>query len=281
MKKNSKILQTSVIALLSLFMISGCSSIKSMTKRGVKTAIRQNIKKDSHKGLTKSNSGSSSENKNGDYKDLANLDYNPGSNPVITVNNNKANLKASDWKTEKIIYDDLDNLNRTQSATAYLSKENLGKSEGRDPQVFNPTGWHNQAKKVNGKRVFPQNRGHLLAYTLTFNFTDDGQFRDGEDGSLDNPKNLATQSAYSNQILMQQESENIVREALTQNKKVIYKVTTVFRGDELMPRGYWVQALSTDGSVQFNKYIFNVQPGLEFNYADGTSKVNSSMTIPE
>lgn len=212
------------------------------------------------------------------YQDLAYKSFVSGSAPYITVNNNVAELSATDWHTEEIDYSPLDRLNRVGSATAYLSKRNLGSSESRIEQHWQPTGWHNQPVRVNGKRIFPQNRGHLIAYTLSFNFDQDGHYRSGEFGSLDNPKNLATQTAFSNQTTMQV-FESQVRDALKHNKKVIYKVTPVFRDQELMPRGYWSQALSTDGTLNFNVYIWNVEPGISFDYATGRGHANRNERI--
>ena len=113
-----------------------------------------------------------------------------------------------------------------------------------------------------------------------FNFDQNGSFQAGQPGSLDNPLNLATQSAYSNQQTMQIFEEK-VRTALEANKKVIYKVTTVFRGNELMPRGYWVQAISTDGTLNFNDYVWNVEPGVAFDYMTGRSHLDASMQVKD
>ena len=123
------------------------------------------------------------------------------------------------------------------------------------------------------------NRGHLLAYTSSFNFDSDGNFREGESGSQDNPKNLATQTAFSNQNV-QTIYEKKVRDAqkITGNK-VIYQIVTVFRGNELMPRGYWLQAIDSNGILNFNVYVYNVQPKVVFNYEDGTSTIDRSLTI--
>lgn len=162
--------------------------------------------------------------------------------------------------------------------TAYLAKRNLGKSEGRTRQIWNPTGWHNQPVNIDGHRITPQNRGHLIAYTLTFNFDQDGNYEHGQPGSLDNPLNLATQSEYSNQKTMQIFEER-VRNALSENKKVIYRVQTVFRGNELMPRGYWVQAISTDGILNFNDYVWNIEPGVSFDYATGRYSIDSKVQV--
>lgn len=209
------------------------------------------------------------------YTKLANIDFTSGEQPVLQVNNGKSTLNAAAWQTEHIDYGALDHLNRTTFATAYLSRKNLGRSSGRPSQDWTPTGWH---YNHGGKDIY--NRGHLIAYTLTFNINQDGQYSAGAEGSSDNPKNLGTQSAYSNQILMQI-YEGKVRQALTDGKRVVYQVTTVFRGDELMPRGYWLQAMSTDGSVNFNVYLLNVQPGYQFNYVDGSSKIDRNMRVNE
>lgn len=295
-EKLNKSLKFILLAGLSTSLLAGCT--KGSTAHEVKHVARTEARYAAYKGIRhhfnhRYNNGEnnaknhyntdgdsiSTENKSGDYNSLANSNYKSGTNPVIKVNNDKAQLSSSSWKTEKIAYSNLDSLNRTGTATAYLSKKNLGKSKGRDPQVWDPTGWHNQAIKVNGKRVFPQNRGHLIAYTLSFNFDKDGSYKQGLGGSLDNPKNLATQTAFSNQKPMQHSSEDLVRNALEQNKKVIYKVTPVFQGKDLMPKGYWVQALSTDGSLNFNRFIYNVQPGVKFDYSTGRSSIDSGMIV--
>ena len=209
------------------------------------------------------------------YAKLAKLDFASGDQPVLNVNGGKSTLNSTTWKTEKIDYGNLDHLNRTTTDTAYLSNRNLGHSAGRPSQDWTPTGWHYNHR---GSEIY--NRGHLIAYTLTFNINQDGAYSQGAMGSSDNPKNLGTQSAYSNQVLMQI-YEGKVRQALEDSKHVIYQVTTVFRGDELMPRGYWLQGLSTDGSVNFNVYIFNVQPVYSYNYLDGSSKIDRNMKVDE
>jgi DNA-entry nuclease len=209
------------------------------------------------------------------YTKLAKLDFASGDKPVVPVNGGKSTLNSAAWKSEHIDFGNLDRLNRTTTDTAYLSRRNLGHSAGRPSQEWTPTGWH-----YNRGSTDIYNRGHLIAYTLTFNINASGQYSAGAEGSSDNPKNLGTQSAYSNQILMQI-YEGKVRQSLEDGKQVIYQVTTVFRGDELMPRGYWLQALSTDGSLNFNVYIFNVQPGYQFNYTDGSSKIDRNMKVDE
>ena len=211
---------------------------------------------------------------------LADLQFQNGSTGVVQVNHNQPTIHYTDFRTPQINYTQLDQLHRAGTATAYLTKQNLGRSAGRGRQVWKPTGWHNQPKYVNGKRVFPQNRGHLIAYTLTFNLNQQGRFQQGALGSEDNPLNLATQSAYSNQVLMQV-YEQQVRDAIARGQKVNYQVTPVFKGSELMPRGYHLQAVSNTGALKFNVYLENIQPGIRFEYQTGQSQVDPNMKVQE
>jgi len=213
-------------------------------------------------------------------KQMSTWTYKSGENPVKILNDDKpSSIKETDFDKSHIKYGGLDNLNRTKTAIAFLTRNNLGRSNTRTEQVWRPTGWHNEPKYVGGTRVIPQNRGHLIAYTMTFNLNKSGQAQQGELGSIDNPYNLFTQTEFSNQKTMTQ-VEQMVRDALAQNKKVIYKVTPIFRGQELMARGVWVQALSTDGSLKFNRYLWNVQDKVKFDYATGRSKVDHDLKVP-
>lgn len=214
-------------------------------------------------------------------KDISQWTYKSGEKPVKILNNDKpTEIKKTDFNQSHIDYEGLDSLKRTKTATAYLTRNNLGRSNTRTEQVWRPTGWHNQPKYVNGTRVIPQNRGHLIAYTMTFNLNKSGQAQQGELGSIDNPYNLFTQTEFSNQKTMTQ-VEQKVRDALAQNKKVIYRVTPIFNGQELMARGVWVQAMSMDGSLKFNRYLWNVQNKIKFDYVSGRSEVDNNWKVPE
>lgn len=231
--------------------------------------------KQDHKEASKTNNSSIAPYSQDQYEQLANLDFQSGGNVILDVNNGQSTLNIDNWKENKVIYGELDPLNRTTFVTAYLDKKNLGRSEGRERQVWKPTGWHQ--KKVDGKEIY--NRGHLLAYTSSFNFDMDGKYKEGEIGSQDNPKNLATQTAFSNQKV-QTYYEKLVRNAQKiKGNKVLYQIVTVFRGKVLMPRGYWLQAIDSAGTLNFNVYEYNVQPNVVFNYEDGTSKIKRTMKV--
>jgi DNA-entry nuclease len=55
---------------------------------------------------------------------------------------------------------------------------------------------------------------------------------------------------------------------------VYYRVTPVFKGRELVARGVAMEALSADDegrAVRFHVFVYNMQPGIRINYADGSN----------
>lgn len=75
-------------------------------------------------------------------------------------------------------------------------------------------------------------------------------------------------------------TETMVRNALAKNYKVVYRVTPIYKGNDLMDKGILVQAKSTNGKLNLNRYLYNVQPGLRFNYATRRSTIDHSMKVP-
>nr|WP_162897978.1 DNA/RNA non-specific endonuclease [Companilactobacillus formosensis] len=192
-----------------------------------------------------------------DNTDLANLDYN--STQEIIVNNNNPNFSQADLNTANGAwqkYGDLDNLNRVTAANALLNVS-LMPSAKREPLHWNPTGWHN--KRISGGWLY--NRSHLIGYQLT--------------GQNNNPKNLMTGTRSLNSPEMLAHEMDIAYYLKQSSSHYIrYRVTPVFRGNELLPRGVQMEAQSVgDNSVHFNVYIFNVQEGVTLNYSDGTSQI--------
>ncbi|MFT9214351.1 DNA/RNA non-specific endonuclease [Liquorilactobacillus ghanensis] len=210
--------------------------------------------------------------------DLAQLTYVSGKSAVVEVNGGKSMLKPSDWQTNQVEYHNLDSLNRTSGANvAYLEPRNLANDSLRVRQYVQPTGWHQ--KFLNREPIV--NRGHLIAYSLSKGIAQNGSYDPSlPSGDQNNPKNLFTQTAFANQKL-QTIYEARVREALRSGQKVIYAAQAIFRSNELMARGVHLQAISLDGSLNFNVYIYNVQPGVEFDYATGRSTINRQLQVPE
>lgn len=187
---------------------------------------------------------------------LASLNY--SGKDIITVNNNEPSFSKSDLSTSQGAwqrYGELDNKNRVTAANALLNQKLMPKAQ-REPLHVNPTGWHN--KRVAGGWLY--NRCHLIGYQLT--------------GQNNNLKNLMTGTRQLNDPDMLR-YEDQVAEYLKESPHnyVRYRVTPIFRGQELLARGVEMEGQSTNSnSVHFNVYIFNVADGVKLNYADGTSQ---------
>ena len=211
-----------------------------------------------------------------DYQKLANLDFKSGDKAYVYVNNNKSTLIKNAWKVNKVIYSNLDNLNRTShSNTDFLEPRNVANDSLRVRQFINPTAWH--SNRENGTQIY--NRGHLIAYSVSAGIDQDGNYNpNNQSGDQNNPKNLFTQTAFSNQKI-QTIFEGKVRNALKQGNRVIFQATPIFRGNELMARGINLQAISLNNNLDFNVYIYNVQPDYVFDYNNGRAKIDRNMVV--
>ena len=211
-----------------------------------------------------------------DYQKLANLDFKSGDKAYVYVNNNKSTLIKNAWKVNKVIYSNLDNLNRTShSNTAFLEPRNVANDSLRVRQFINPTAWH--SNRENGTQIY--NRGHLIAYSVSAGIDQNGNYNpNNQSGDQNNPKNLFTQTAFSNQKI-QTIFEGKVCNALKQGNKVIFQATPIFRGNELMARGINLQAISLNNNLDFNVYIYNVQPDYVFDYNNGRAKIDRNMVV--
>ena len=155
-------------------------------------------------------------------------------------------------------YSELDNLGRVGVAFASLSKDTLP-TGSRGNLSHNPTGW---VQKNYSTSVIPQtqiyNRSHLIAWSLS-----------GEDN---NKQNLMTGTPFFNQIGMQF-FENMVLDYIKETgNHVMYRVTPVFVGDNLLANGVLMEGWSVEDNgdgICFCVFMYNVQPGITIDYATG------------
>ena len=152
-------------------------------------------------------------------------------------------------------YSDLDSLGRCGTTEALVGPETMPTEERESIGMIKPTGWHTvRYDFVDGKYLY--NRCHLIGYQLA--------------GENANEKNLITGTRYMNtegMLPFEDEVAGYVRET---GNHVMYRVTPIFDGDDLVAKGVQMEAKSVeDDSVSFNVFVYNVQPGVEIDYATG------------
>lgn len=258
-----------ILFVITLFLNTGCSKKQIINSANQITSQIEGQQKtnsyNSYGGISQQ-----------DYNYMQNLVFQNGDTGIVEINKNNSTLNVDSWKYNHVIYQNLDRLNRTSKANiAFLEKRNLANDSLRVRQTVNPTGWHYNAR--NGVQLY--NRGHLIAYSLSAGIDQNGNYNPNNvSGDQNNPKNLFTQSAYANQKL-QTIYESKVREALKENKKVIFEATPIFKDNNLMANGINLQALSTDKTLNFNVFIFNVQPDYKYDYTTGRAIKDSSVNV--
>lgn len=181
----------------------------------------------------------------------------------VILNNNEPEFSLEEKNSgpfEK--YSDLDELGRCGAAFANISYDMMPTKERGSIGMIKPSGWHTvKYDIVNGKYLY--NRCHLIGYQLT--------------GENANEKNLITCTRQMNTEGML-DFENKVAEYIkeTQNH-VLYKATPVFESNNLLAKGVQLEAYSIEDNgegIKFNVFIYNVQDGININYATGESKLS-------
>lgn len=189
--------------------------------------------------------------------------------PYIEINGNEPDFPKSEWKeTSFEQYCDLDSLGRCGTAYANVGTDLMPEEKRGSIGQVKPTGWQTvKYDIVDGKYLY--NRCHLIGYQLS--------------GENANEKNLITGTRYMN-VEGMLPFENMVADYVKETgNHVLYRVTPVFRGDNLLADGVQMEAFSVEDEgegISYNVYVYNVQPGIRINYATGESSLNAS-GIPE
>ncbi len=162
-------------------------------------------------------------------------------------------------------YGDLDKLGRVTYALANVGTELEPKEdeERKDISSVKPTGWVQKKYPIVIEDTYLYNRCHLIGWQLT--------------GENANKKNLMTGTRYMNLNMLVYENRIAAYVGYT-DYHVLYKVTPVFVGDNLLAHGVILEARSVENDdINFLVYIYNVQPNIEIDYATGESKIKAEL----
>lgn len=185
------------------------------------------------------------------------------SRKTVKINGDRPYFSPSQL-TEKnyIRLSKLDSLGRCGTAMMCAYYTGVTSTERGDISSVHPSGWKQAFLKKNGKRYVLYNRSHLLMYKLS--------------GLNANAYNLITGTEYFNQTLMLAIESQVLDYVRTSKEHVVYRVTPIYKGTDLVARGVLMEAQSveTDG-LKLCRYVPNVEPGVTIDYATGSASASS------
>ena len=262
-----KLRKTAAIALCELLAIAtiftGCASTDLSGTEGAGHAAGAVVAGEDSSGAL-----GSKDKADGPQEDLVNnnsyvsLDAIPAydGKAYVAVNNNEPFFTDSDMTTTAFEnYSDLDSLGRCGVAYANICKDIMPTEERGKIGMIKPSGWHTVKYDVIKDRYL-YNRCHLIGYQLA--------------GENANPKNLITGTRYLNVEGMLPFENLVVDYVNNTGNHVLYRVTPMFSGSNLVANGVLIEAKSVEdngGGILFNVYCYNVQPGVGINYENGDS----------
>lgn len=190
--------------------------------------------------------------------------------PYLTIDDNTPDFEKSDLSEESFErYGDLDELGRCREAFANVGQDLMPTEKRGAIGQVKPSGWHTvKYDCVDGKYLY--NRCHLIGYQLT--------------AENANEKNLITGTRYMN-VEGMLPFENMVADYVKETDgHVLYRVTPVFEGDDLVAKGVRMEAYSVEDEgdgVCFDVFVYNVQPGVLIDYASGESVLDDGSSAFE
>lgn len=205
-----------------------------------------------------------------DYVDLDSIPAYSG-NAYVQLNGGTPFFTEADYTTEAYEnYSELDSLGRCGVVMACLGKETMPEDDEERGKINNvtPSGWVQakyDAALVSGGYLY--NRCHLIGWQLS--------------AENDNERNLITGTRYFNAGNSEEQGmllfETLVADYINETgNHVLYRVTPVFEGNNLVANGVLMEAYSVEDNgegICFNVFFYNVQPGIEIDYATGESRL--------
>ena len=181
-------------------------------------------------------------------------------NPYVVLNENNPEFSGEDMGKDTFEqYSKLDYLGRCGPAYAKIGIETIPTEERGEIGQIKPSGWQTAKYDiVEGKYLY--NRCHLIGFQLA--------------GENANERNLITGTRYMNVEGMLPFENMIAEYVKTTNNHVLYRVTPIYEGENLIASGVQMEAKSVEDNgktICFNIYVYNAQPGIIIDYSDGYS----------
>ncbi len=189
--------------------------------------------------------------------------------PYVIINDNVPFFTEEEMTVNSYeFFSELDELERCGVVHASIGTDLMPTENREYIGHIKPTGW--QVSKYDGiDGAYLYNRCHLIGFQLT--------------GENANEKNLITGTRYMNVQGMLSFENEVANYVETTDNHVMYRVTPVFEGDNLLASGVLMEAKSVEDNgegVMFNVFCYNVQPGIEIDYATGANyKIENNQEV--
>lgn len=249
--------------------LCGCSSTevvkvaKYAAKEALKTTAPQQDRSEGESSSAKDVDGKGSDSATQSLDNLMDhAAYN--GEPYVELNDNVPNFTTREKNNTKAFenYHRLDALGRCGTAYANICKELMPTEKRGVIGMVKPSGWHTvKYDVVDGKYLY--NRCHLIGFQLA--------------GENANKKNLITGTRYLNVDGMLPFEDEVADYVKDTDHHVLYRVTPVFKGDNLVAEGVEMEAYSVEDKgkgICFHVFVYNVQPGVTIDYATGESRLS-------
>ena len=180
--------------------------------------------------------------------------------PYVELDGNQPGFSLEERTTDSFeTYSTLDALGRCGPAYACIGQDLMPTEDRESISSVRPTGWvQAEYDFVEGGSLY--NRCHLIGFQLT-----------GENANEENP---ITGTRYMN-VEGMLPFENMVADYIKETgNHVLYRAIPIFEGENLVASGVVMEAFSVEDEgegVCFHVYVYNVQPGVEIDYATGES----------
>ena len=178
----------------------------------------------------------------------------------IDINHGMPGFTAQDEARGTFMqFSDLDFEGRCGTAFARIGPDTVSNEKRGDISQVHPSGWV-QRKYSFADDDMLYNRSHLIAHQLC--------------GENANEKNLITGTRTFNAVGMLYYEGLVGDYVRSTGNHVLYRVTPLFAANDLVARGVQMEAKSVEDNgeaVQFNVFVYNVEPGVAINYVTGES----------
>lgn len=178
----------------------------------------------------------------------------------IDINHGEPGFTAQDEARGTFMqFSDLDFEGRCGTAFARIGPDTISNEKRGDISQVHPSGWvQRKYSFVDDGMLY--NRSHLIAHQLC--------------GENANEKNLITGTRTFNAVGMLYYEELVGDYVRSTGNHVLYRVTPLFAANDLVARGVQMEAKSLEDNgeaVQFNVFVYNVEPGVAIDYVTGES----------